>query len=133
MIEEERRLFYVGITRAKERLYLTHAFRRSRFGGSEPSVPSQFLQALPPDILASPRPQSSSRETVAKRLFDPAPPESLPSWTRVEAGQRVFHSRFGDGIVIAAIDKGDDQEVTVEFKRHGEKRLMASLANLAID
>jgi DNA helicase-2/ATP-dependent DNA helicase PcrA len=133
MIEEERRLFYVGITRAKERLYLTHAFRRSRFGSADPSIPSHFLQAIPADILAAPRTAGPASDIVARRLFEPAPAEALPKWTPVEVGQRVFHARFGDGIVVNVVDRGDDQEVSVDFKRHGEKRLMASLANLTVD
>jgi DNA helicase-2/ATP-dependent DNA helicase PcrA len=50
---------------------------------------------------------------------------------RVQAGQKVFHARFGEGVVLEVVDKGDDQEVTVEFARHGRKRLSAALANLA--
>jgi DNA helicase II / ATP-dependent DNA helicase PcrA len=133
MLEEERRLFYVGITRAKERLYITHAFRRTRFGGAEPSMPSSFMSAIPQDVIAAPPRSEDRRGAVAKRLsILDAPPET-PQWTRVSSGQRVFHPRFGDGIVIAAVDRGDDQEVTVEFKRHGEKRLMGSMANLTVD
>jgi len=143
MLEEERRLFYVGITRAKERLYLTHAFRRTRFGGSEPSLPSSFLASIPENVLAAGRASKNGEAPVgstnngpsARRLFSSeSPPDSpVPVWTRVVSGQRVFHGRFGDGLVVSAIDKGDDQEITVDFKRHGQKRLMGSLANLTID
>ncbi|HQX62512.1 MAG TPA: hypothetical protein PK593_03520, partial [Thermomicrobiales bacterium] len=56
-----------------------------------------------------------------------------PASIRVVAGQRVFHVKFGDGIVTSATDRGGDQEITVEFKRYGEKRLIGSLANLTID
>jgi DNA helicase II / ATP-dependent DNA helicase PcrA len=55
-----------------------------------------------------------------------------PAFQRVSTGDRVFHARFGDGVVDHVTDKGDDQEVTVTFKRHGTKRLMASLANLTV-
>jgi DNA helicase-2/ATP-dependent DNA helicase PcrA len=141
MLEEERRLFYVGITRAKEKLYITHAFRRTRFGGSEPSLPSSFLESIPGDVVAAGNAgsggtasSSGSRSSAARRLFsDDAPVPSAPVWTRVAVGQLVFHGRFGDGVVTAAVDKGDDQEITVNFKRHGEKRLMASLANLTVE
>jgi DNA helicase II / ATP-dependent DNA helicase PcrA len=132
MLEEERRLFYVGITRAKQRLYLTHAFRRTRFGGLEPSMPSSFLAAIPHDLLAAP-PRLEQRKHAAKRLEIREETPQAPTWVPVSAGQRVFHSRFGDGIVLAVADRSGDQEITVDFKRHGEKRLMASLANLSVD
>lgn len=132
MLEEERRLFYVGITRAKERLFMTHAFRRSRFGGTEPSAPSSFLASIPANTLAA---GSTSHEPprvpVRKQLVPASAPP--PSWTRVAVGQRVFHAKFGDGVVGKVTDRGDDQELTVNFVRHGEKRLMGSLANLTVD
>ena len=140
MLEEERRLFYVGITRAKQRLYLTHAFRRSRFGGVEPSIPSSFLASIPSTFLASgtnsskaasKRRQSDTLRPVARKMLE-AVEEAPPVVVRVERGQRVFHAKFGDGLVVSAVDRGDDQEVTVDFKRHGQKRLMASLANLTV-
>jgi DNA helicase II / ATP-dependent DNA helicase PcrA len=133
MLEEERRLFYVGITRAKERLYLTHAFRRSRFGSFEPSLPSSFLSSIPDDVLQNVKPKPEERKPAAKRLFDSSPAPVPATWTKVSTGQSVFHNRFGDGVVINVVDKGDDQEVTINFKRHGEKRLIASMANLTVD
>jgi len=132
MLEEERRLFYVGITRAKERLYITHAFRRSRFGGTEPSAPSSFLASIPANSLAAGSRSHEPSRPAARRLLVPAQ-ATPPAWTRVEPGQRVFHAKFGDGMVSRVTDRGDDQEITVEFKRHGQKRLMGSLANLTVD
>ncbi|HCG30262.1 MAG TPA: ATP-dependent DNA helicase PcrA [Chloroflexi bacterium] len=132
MLEEERRLFYVGITRAKERLYISHAFRRSRFGGVEPSAPSSFLSSIPASSLAAgSRSHEPARATTRKLLVPDA--IQAPASIRVVAGQRVFHVKFGDGIVTSATDRGGDQEITVEFKRYGEKRLIGSLANLTID
>ncbi len=135
-LEEERRLFYVGITRAEQRLYLTHAFHRNRYGYSEMSLPSSFLQSIPESVLGNvPLKRAPRRQRIAnlnEPVFEvkvPAP----PTFTRVSAGDRVFHPRFGDGVVDKVIDKDNDQEVTVTFKRHGQKRLMASLANLTVD
>lgn len=134
-LEEERRLFYVGITRAKERLYLTHTFRRTRFGSSELSMPSSFLLSIPESVLGDLPTRRPSRRAAANALLNeprfhqPAP---APTFQRLSVGDRVFHNRFGDGTVENVTDKGEDQEVTVTFKRHGRKRLMASLANLTV-
>lgn len=134
-LEEERRLFYVGITRAEQRLYLTHTFRRTRFGSSEMSMPSSFLLSIPEDVVGDLPVRRAPRRERMSALRDPAVETGAsfaPTFQRVSAGDRVFHSRFGDGVVDHVSDKGDDQEVTVTFKRHGTKRLMASLANLTV-
>lgn len=130
MIEEERRLFYVGMTRAQDRLYITHAHRRSHFGYSEYSTPSPFLTAIPEELLGELPTRPSANRT--RRFVEQAPAEPVerPSFTE---GQRVFHNKFGDGTIRHVLDRADDQELVVEFKRHGEKRLMASLANLTVD
>jgi DNA helicase II / ATP-dependent DNA helicase PcrA len=135
-LEEERRLFYVGITRAEQRLYLTHTFRRTRFGTSEMAIPSSFLLSIPDDVIGDLPPRRPARRERLASLnetdIENFAPQG-PTFTRVSKGDSVFHSRFGDGIVDLVTDKGDDQEVTVTFKRHGTKRLMASLANLTVD
>ncbi|MFO7271403.1 UvrD-helicase domain-containing protein [Sphaerobacter thermophilus] len=135
-VEEERRLFYVGITRAKERLYITHTFRRTVWGRDDVSIRSRFVDAIPPELIettalrtATPRP--STRPTVVASNGPAAPPG--PAIPEFRPGMRVFHPRFGDGIVTAVRASRGDQEVTVEFKRHGQKRLLASLANLTVD
>ena len=127
MLEEERRLLYVGITRAKERLYLTHAFRRSRFGGTEPSEPSSFLTAIPASTLAA---GSRSHEPTrpATRSCSLLSPPQRGLYPGIGGAARI-HAKFGDGIVVQVADRNEDQEITVQFKRHGEKRLMGSLAN----
>lgn len=131
-IEEERRLFYVGITRARDRLYITHAFRRSRFGFSDVSTPSPFLAAIPPDVLGDPPTREPARrKRSASGLFTiEDQPLEVPKY---EEGQRVFHNKFGDGVVLSVEDKPNDQELVVDFKRHGQKRLIASFANLTTD
>ncbi|MCM8745685.1 UvrD-helicase domain-containing protein [Thermomicrobium sp. CFH 73360] len=137
-LEEERRLFYVGITRAKERLYLSYAQLRSRFGLRERNLPSHFLEALPPEVIEEVRGTGSldrgrgtTGETRTERSVRvPTPPRAQ---TRFVPGQRVFHPIFGDGVVLAVKDQAGDQEVTVQFKRHGNKILLASLAKLVTD
>jgi len=178
-IEEERRLLYVGITRAMDRLYLSYAFKRSAWGSSEPREISGFLLDIPPDLisnapagLTNQQSQSSYRRMTQwdsgssggssrlsrdlKRFRQPdAPPpppidDSLrqkiipfpgsgadvggPSLT-YRTGMHVKHALFGNGIVVESEASGrDDEEVTIAFsdKRHGIKRMLASMANLTI-
>ncbi|MGA7672901.1 MAG: 3'-5' exonuclease, partial [Nitrolancea sp.] len=138
-LEEERRLFYVGVTRAKQRVYISHVFRRAMYGYGDLSLRSRFIEAIPAELLdvvnartsgsnfGSNGSYSGSGQRKAEREV---PHVSLIPLT---VGVRVFHDRFGDGVVLQVRDISDDQEVTVEFKRHGQKRLMASLANLQTD
>jgi DNA helicase-2/ATP-dependent DNA helicase PcrA len=139
-MEEERRLCYVGITRAKERLYLIYAFRRTRWGTSDVSEPSRFLQDIPPHLIEgraasqgttlhrqATREAAIRRETAWAREASPArSPSPLP----FVAGDRVNHAIFGAGTVIAVTPVGDDAEVQVAFQGRGVKRLLASLAKL---
>jgi DNA helicase-2/ATP-dependent DNA helicase PcrA len=144
-MEEERRLCYVGITRAKERLYLARAFRRHQMGVGTHNPPSRFLKDIPPDLIAGPEPSARERrEAVAghrlvsrERITRGVPAsdgESAPQ-TDVEpaflAGDRVRHARFGDGIVVNCELYGADQKVTVAFKGEaGIKKLLLSYAPL---
>jgi len=131
-MEEERRLCYVGITRAKKHLYLLRSFRRTLFGGSTANPPSRFL----PDI---------SRHLISPRgLWDKSPtpvPDSDFShnshpWREpvatlaLKVGDHVHHSKFGPGIVMSCNPTRDDQEITVVFEQAGVKKLLASLAPL---
>ena len=144
-IEEERRLFYVGVTRAMQKLYITYAFRRAMYGQSDVTIRSRFIESIPPDLLELPaqKPSRASRTASWAPMEDPGPrsfgrgtpqPEAPAAEVpKLNPGQRVFHNRFGDGTVTEVRDRHGDQEVTVEFKRHGQKRLVASLANLTVD
>jgi ATP-dependent DNA helicase UvrD/PcrA len=153
-MEEERRLFYVGITRAEKRLYLTLAGGRATYGRWQASVASRFLAAVPeqhlhtlgrrdPNRLA-PTPRSTNLgDRVRQRSLDdwtpPAAPERAPAATPTPlpavtyaSGQRVFHPKFGEGIVLEAIDRRGEQELAIDFKRHGVKRLLSGLAPLEV-
>ncbi|MEZ4523704.1 MAG: UvrD-helicase domain-containing protein [Thermomicrobiales bacterium] len=132
-LEEERRLFYVGITRAEDHLYITHAARRSRFGYADMSIPSQFLAAIPEELRDDPPLRPSPERASRRRTFTPISVDNQSESTTYVEGQRVFHSKFGDGMITAVADKPGDQELVVDFKRHGQKRLLASFANLTID
>lgn len=132
-IAEERRLLYVGMTRAKERLYLTYAFRRGwgRYGSSEPSAPSRFLKDLPDDVLGRPRRKKrKSRDwgnswRTSSQSSSPAPAPQL----QYRQGQRVRHSHYGEGVVLESQLDGRSEMVTVIFTNGvGIKRLLASMA-----
>ena len=132
---EERRLMYVGLTRAEDRLFLTYAFRRTRYGDSEPSVPSRFLEDIPLELVGGSFSRRGTRqETVHQRAtaWQPAPQIAPPVAPRFRAGQRVRHATFGEGLVVESRVDGADEIVTVVFERVGLKRLMASFASLEL-
>ncbi|MBA2754866.1 MAG: UvrD-helicase domain-containing protein [Chloroflexia bacterium] len=144
-LEEERRLFYVGITRARTLLYLTHAATRQVYGRYQPGVPSRFLAAIPASDLnalsRATRHGSRDRDRLSDRVRGtsnvtpfPTPARADPVAPRVTyaAGQHVFHAKFGEGQITGVDDRRDDQEIVVDFKRHGSKRLMASFSPLEI-
>jgi DNA helicase-2/ATP-dependent DNA helicase PcrA len=126
---EERRLMYVGLTRAKDRLYLTHAFARTRYGDNEPSVPSQFLDDIPPELIGGvrrePRPGSGPRAATW-----PSPTQQTVVQAQFRAGQRVRHPVFGEGLVIESRIDGGDEMITVHFEDAGLKRLIVGMAPL---
>ena len=120
-MEEERRLCYVGITRAKERLYLLRAFRRNLHGISGPTLPSRFLSDIPPNLVMSP---SAGVQPVTTA-------QSPPSRAPFSAGDHVVHRIFGQGIVVNCVPMKDDFVVSVAFKGDaGLKKLLSSLAPL---
>ncbi|HRE47301.1 MAG TPA: UvrD-helicase domain-containing protein [Aggregatilineales bacterium] len=145
-LSEERRLLYVGITRAEEHLHLTWKRRRAGYGGSpgEFAIPSRFLADLPERLVTgSPLPGSAAREVERRRaeLWTPSPaPVHRPPTPRPQSnvqsfyksGQRVRHERFGDGTILGSVVRGEEEEITVKFDRVGIKRLAASVAPLTL-
>ena len=143
-MEEERRLFYVGITRAKDRLYLLRAIQRGGRGSQEETFPSRYLDDVPADLLVGKTrtgrsPASSLRtgirggvpETKWQTHRTQGQPASVTS-TKFRAGTRIKHSTWGEGIVLDSKIQDDDEIVDVVFESVGIKRLSASLANLKI-
>ena len=130
-LEEERRLCYVGMTRAMDRLYMTHAMRRNTRGVYSPRKPSQFLRDLPQELIKRRVPSlfgfSGPREPMPEPQLD-VPKAPAP----FRPGDRVGHARFGQGVVVACLETPtrDDFEVTVAFKGQGVKRLLAGLSGL---
>jgi DNA helicase-2/ATP-dependent DNA helicase PcrA len=130
-MEEERRLCYVGMTRAKKRLYLSYAFRRTIWGDSDVREPSRFLADIPRNLIEGAVPKAGPAQARVTR-WDPTPPaiKLKPRELQFRVGQRVQHAKFGEGVVIESKPDGNDEEVTIAFKKSGVKRVLASFANL---
>ncbi|NOK61360.1 MAG: DNA helicase UvrD [Chloroflexi bacterium AL-W] len=158
-LDEERRLFYVGATRAKERLYMLYAFRRTVFGRTNVSQSSRFLADIPKELLHH-MPKRGYTDTQQTSMFTN---RSSVNWTGSStrqthtepsnatrgqekqrtsltanqpqavaffAGQKVNHAMFGEGMVVSSKLIENDEEVTVAFPGKGVKKLLASFANL---
>jgi len=136
-IEEERRLCYVAITRAKEKLYITKAQSRTTYGKTTATQPSRFFRELPSDKLndvtrMGERTVDSIRKTglevsIKPRRSDFVPPEQTEEFFK---GDIVEHRKFGRGVVISAKQFGSDSILVIEFESIGEKQLMAAFAKL---
>jgi DNA helicase-2/ATP-dependent DNA helicase PcrA len=134
-LEEERRLAYVAITRARNRLYLSHAQTRMLHGQTRYNIPSRFLEEIPRELMKwlTPRftrqkafaPDFSRQATVA---FPRKPASREVGGFRI--GQNVTHPKFGPGVVIDAEGQGGDARVQVNFGAQGVKWLAVSVAKL---
>jgi DNA helicase-2/ATP-dependent DNA helicase PcrA len=124
-MEEERRLAYVGITRARRRLYLTHAWSRSLFGGSSYNPASRFLSEIPSDLVQS----VEGEQTRANGRANGGRSERQP--VDVAAGDTVIHDKWGEGVVLSVSGAGDRAEATISFEDVGEKRILLAYAPLA--
>jgi DNA helicase-2/ATP-dependent DNA helicase PcrA len=146
--EEERRLAYVAMTRAQDRVYLTWARTRRRGGQLMPGMPSRFIEAVPPGIVEERRTSGvfggEWRRTrpVRESSWFPDPVESQPELEsqdtpRFVKGERVYHRKFGPGVIRAVTGSGRELKVTVEFEdgEMGTKHLLVAFAGLqrAID
>ena len=130
-LEEERRLCYVGITRAEKRVYLVRAFRRSLMGSSGVSRPSRFLQDIPPHLLSIGSLWEGEDSQIAASVYSwnraPSVPYDAPE---LKPGDHVLHAQFGEGVVISCQPVKDDAEVVVAFDGAGIKKLLLSFAHL---
>ncbi|NND44307.1 MAG: DNA helicase II [Xanthomonadales bacterium] len=125
-LEEERRLCYVGMTRAREQLYLTYAELRRMFGSESHSRPSRFLDEIPDEFMEEIRPRMGTRTAfVSARPSRPAD----NAWP-FKLGQMVRHRKFGDGTVVNFEGSGDHARVQVNFDHAGPKWLVLAYANL---
>ena len=138
-LEEERRLCYVGITRAKNYLFLTCAKQRTIFGSTTYNAPSRFLEEIPEEYLQGYA--AKSVNTISNYSFKT--PESFLSGlnkkseidvdlSKYKAGANVYHKKFGEGIINSVEPEGEDLKVDITFEKAGHKRLMAKFARLEI-
>ena len=129
-MEEERRLCYVGMTRAKDRLYLVRAFRRTVMGSSTLSLPSRFLRDIPPELVATPRDDGRERVQASMHALTAGAKPVAPASPPFKSGERVRHPTFGDGMVVSCTPSSGDYEMAIAFANGGVKRLLHSLARL---
>lgn len=126
-LEEERRLAYVGITRAMDRLFLTHSISRMLFGQTNYNPPSRFLKEIPDRLLE--RVERKSPRRAASSSHGPTP--SSVDASEFDVGDRVRHEKWGSGVILEIRGAGDRAEADVRFERDGLKRLLLAWAPLS--
>jgi DNA helicase II / ATP-dependent DNA helicase PcrA len=132
-LEEERRLCYVGITRAQERLYLSHARERRLYGSREPAIRSQFLEELPEELIStkhsSPNRQSFTTKSngAASQRTRTSNPGVTENW---QIGDRVLHKTFGEGEITHVFGAGSKISVAIKFASLGQKIIDPKVAQL---
>ncbi|MFK8029245.1 MAG: DNA helicase II [Gammaproteobacteria bacterium] len=137
-LEEERRLCYVGTTRAMQVLYLTYAEQRRLHGMDNYSAPSRFLAELPAELLEEIRPQVQISQPVYRpgkvgnTTRSSTPGYGATSHDGYSLGQRVRHKKFGDGVILNFAGQGAQTRVQVNFASVGMKELVLSYANLEV-
>ncbi len=136
-MEEERRLFYVGITRAKRKVYLVRAFRRALMGSSTARLPSRFLKDIPSHLTSGDGSWQGEDSHLASAVYSwnrpgTSAPAAAPRVVTpgLSAGDHVRHAIFGGGIVVSLRPTKDDSEVVVAFEGAGLKKLSLNFAQL---
>lgn len=136
-LEEERRLCYVGITRAEQQLVISYAEQRQLHGQTRFSAPSRFLRELPDALLNEVRPKVKTFQTSyapslrsASAITSAKPKVGSQTESGYTIGQRVSHAKFGEGVIIDAEGSGSQARVEVNFKSAGRKWLVLAYANL---
>jgi len=136
-LEEERRLCYVGMTRAKEKLYMTLAYQRTLFGRTQYNAASDFLKEIPIECIEGMAERVQKKE-IRKSISDsivnsmpiltPKENKVVTSRDSVKVGQKVVHKKWGMGTIVAVDNKTDDIELTIAFDSQGIKKLSAKYA-----
>jgi DNA helicase-2/ATP-dependent DNA helicase PcrA len=135
-LEEERRLAYVAITRARNRLYLSHAQTRMLHGQTRYNIPSRFLEEIPQQLLKWLTPRFSKQKAFApdfsRQTAKPFPRQSTAAREvgGFRIGQNVTHPKFGAGVIVDLEGQGSDIRVQVNFRDHGLKLLALAVAKL---
>ena len=126
-MEEERRLCYVGITRAKKEVYLVRAFRRNLMGRSMVGQPSRFLKDIPRNLIASTSHFQGGEKPIAEAIYSWNKPTAAPQPPdlTLKAGDHVRHNQFGEGVVVSCQLVKDDVEAVVAFNIGVKKRLLS--------
>tara|TARA_B100001996_G_scaffold337504_1_gene289406 strand:+ start:1508 stop:3673 length:2166 start_codon:yes stop_codon:yes gene_type:complete len=127
-LEEERRLCYVGITRAKKTLTLTYTEYRRLHGSDYYPQPSRFISEIPAELLSEIRLGGS----VTESLFRKKNTKSIHEDGKLTLGQRVLHTKFGEGVILNLEGNGSSMRIQVNFEKAGSKWLVASYANLQL-
>jgi DNA helicase-2/ATP-dependent DNA helicase PcrA len=128
-LEEERRLAYVGITRARDKLYVTHAESRRMHGTEMLARPSRFLGEIPAELIDEIRPRVQVTRPVYGGRFETMPSEESVG---IALGARVSHPSFGEGVVVTAEGSGAHTRIQVNFADAGSKWLVLAYANLTV-
>lgn len=131
-LEEERRLFYVGMTRAKKHLYISYANTRARLGGRQ-SIRSRFVDELPDDVIHAERYTMMNAYGSVNAEYEQAPSLAANDpFVSIRIGSVVAHARWGEGTVVTRSGSGDSTEVEVRFNFAGTKKLLAKYAKLRV-
>ena len=125
-LEEERRLCYVGITRARHKLYLTYTEFRRLYGQDSYNPPSRFIKEIPNDYLEFIRPKQSYRSS----FFGASASDNIDSGTPFNLGDIVRHKVFGEGVVLSIEGQGNASRIQINFNSEGTKWLITAYANL---
>jgi DNA helicase-2/ATP-dependent DNA helicase PcrA len=144
-LEEERRLCYVGITRARERLYITHTWVRTLYGQTRDSIISRFVKEIPDTLIddvsdpynmrGSQLPPTTRAESLADRVGRLALTKSPLKSSGAESlglapGDQIVHARWGEGKVVEVGGEGDRAEAVIAFPRHGKKKFLLQMTPL---
>jgi DNA helicase-2/ATP-dependent DNA helicase PcrA len=130
-LQEERRLAYVGLTRARENLFITRAEYRSSWGAPNYNAASRFLSEIPDSVIEWNQAQEKAspiKSSVKRSFTAPKPTGRVSNTMKLEVGERVSHDTFGMGTVVAVTGDGDRAEATINFGSFGEKRLLLRYA-----
>ena len=127
-LEEERRLCYVGLTRAKEKLVLSYAEVRRQYGREEYHRPSRFLREIPQELLDEIRVNTRYKAPLSMTNMSAA----VAKEAGLRLGQNVSHAKFGQGVVLSVEGSGAHTRVQVKFVNEGSKWLVLAYANLTI-